>query len=322
MLRMEKPLRNSLSISGAFSGFSRLKLFGALSRTPHGLIDMSAPMLAALVWHGGFPSWRVILLGLITVFAGYTAVYALNDVVDYREDREKARLGAFEPSGSDLDAVLIRHPMAQGFLSFNEGLIWAMAWGAVAFIGAYLLNPVCMLIFVIASALEVIYCLMLRVSYLRVLVSGAVKSAGALAAVFAVDPSPSPLFLVVLFAWLFLWEIGGQNVPNDWTDLDADRRQGARTIPVAFGAKASARIILATLSGAIALNAALMALSPAGFSGAVIAMAAGVGLCLLLIPALRLHFRPAPARAMALFNSASYYPLTLFILVLINILFL
>ena len=67
---------------------SKLPLFLALSRTPHGLLDMAAPF-AALLWLGAFPPLTVMLLGVVTVFAGYTAVYALNDVVDYQNDRKK-----------------------------------------------------------------------------------------------------------------------------------------------------------------------------------------------------------------------------------------
>mgnify|MGYP000096088635 CR=1 FL=1 len=37
------------------------------------------------------------------------------------------------------------------------------------------------------------------------------------AAVVAVDPSPSLVFLLFLFLTIFFWEIGGQNAPNDWT---------------------------------------------------------------------------------------------------------
>ncbi|HSQ85183.1 MAG TPA: hypothetical protein VLM43_10715, partial [Desulfobacterales bacterium] len=76
----------------AYTGLSRLKLFWALSRTPHGLLDMATPALGALLWLGRFPSFEVILIGLITTFAGYTAVYALNDVIDYRVDKEKLKL--------------------------------------------------------------------------------------------------------------------------------------------------------------------------------------------------------------------------------------
>lgn len=312
-------MANHATAEKSYTGLSRLKLFAALSRTPHGLIDMTTPMLGALLCLGAFPSIKVILLGLITVFAGYTAVYALNDLVDYGADRKKARMGLFDAPGSDLDAVLIRHPMAQGYLSFAEGMIWAMSWAAVAFFGAYQLNPFCVLIFVGACALEVIYCLMLRISHLRTLVSGVVKSAGTIAAVYAVDPDPSLGFVGLLFLWLALWEIGGQNIPNDWADAELDQRFGARTIPVALGAEASIRIIAGCLIASIILSALLFAVSPANFSGAHIAIAVGIGVCLLLVPVFELYRKPSPAKAMSVFNFSSYYPLSLFVLVVIGL---
>ena len=191
------------SMDNRFTGLLRLKLYFALSRTPHGLLDMFTPAFGALLWLGHFPPIHVILIGLTTTFAGYTAVYALNDVVDYEADKEKAATSAFSNAQSDLDSLIVRHPMALGLLSFKQGLIWSLAWGLVALIGAYILNPVCVLIFLTGCSLEAVYCLLWRISPYRTIVSGAVKTSGAIAAVFAVDPNPSAGYLVVLFLLLF-----------------------------------------------------------------------------------------------------------------------
>ena len=75
------------------SASTHLKFFLALSRTPHGLLDMATPALTALLWYGAIPSLRIISLGFITAFAGYTAVYALNDLVDYRVDKKDSKRG-------------------------------------------------------------------------------------------------------------------------------------------------------------------------------------------------------------------------------------
>ena len=91
-MRDQSLLKAEIAAQPMDLGLSRLKLFLALSRTPHGLLDLAAPALAALLWLGHFPPLGVIALGLLTVFAGYTAVYALNDVVDCRVDQEKLRL--------------------------------------------------------------------------------------------------------------------------------------------------------------------------------------------------------------------------------------
>ena len=308
------------AVQCAFTGISRLKLFWALSRTPHGLLDMCTPAFAALLWLGAFPPPEVILIGLLTTFAGYTAVYALNDVVDYRVDREKAAAGVLAVASCDIDGVIVRHPMAQGLLSFQEGLIWAVGWAAVALVGAFILNPACVAIFLGGCALEAFYCRLWRVSPYRTLVSGAVKTSGAMAAVFAVDPDPSAAFLIALFLSLFFWEIGGQNIPNDLTDLEEDRRLQARTLPVHFGVERAVIIAGVALAAAVVLNVIVFQLSPLPH-GSLFALLALTASCYLLIwPGLRLFHCRERSRAMELFNRASYYPAAMLALVLISLL--
>jgi 4-hydroxybenzoate polyprenyltransferase len=298
----------------------RFKLFWALSRTPHGLLDMTTPAFAALLWLGAFPDWPIVVLGLITTFAGYTAVYALNDIIDYRSDREKFRQGGFQDSGDYLDAAMARHPVAQGLLSMRDGLLWVGGWSALAIIGAYLLNPVCVLIFVGGCTLEVAYCLMWRVSPLRTIVSGGVKTSGAMAAVFAVDPAPSALYLLLLFLCLFFWEIGGQNVPADWTDIEEDARLKASTIPVRLGLDRAKAIVLGTVVLAIVVNGMLLHQSRLDFELPYMLAAILLGIYLLVWPAARLFRSKSRAHALALFNRASYYPAALCAVVLAKLL--
>jgi 4-hydroxybenzoate polyprenyltransferase len=301
------------------SFYRRLNFFLALSRTPHGLIDMATPVFAALIWLGHIPSFPVVFLGLLTTFAAYTAVYALNDVVDYRQDRQAVQQGGTCPSDGDLDAILVRHPMACGFLSFREGLTWTVFWAALTLIGAYLLNPVCLWIFAAGCVLEAIYCLLWRVSHYRTLVSGAVKTLGAVAAIFAVDPHPSAWFLIALFLCLFFWEIGGQNIPNDWTDVETDSRLGAKTVPVRLGAHRSGIIILGSILLALPLNTAVFQLSPVQYPPIYMIAALTAGVYLLLLPALRLRVSMSRRDAMILFNRGSYYPLLLMGIVLVKV---
>jgi len=292
----------------SLSGFSRLKLFWALSRTPHGLLDMCFPIFAALLWLGGFPSIEIIAIGLITTFAGYTAVYALNDVVDFRVDREKAAAGGLAAAGGDIDGVIVRHPMAQGLLSFREGLAWALFWSAVALLGAFKLNPMCAAIFVGGCACEAVYCWLWRVSPYRTLVSGAVKTSGSMAAVFAVDPHPSPAFVIALFLAIFFWEIGGQNIPNDLTDLEEDRRMQARTIPAHFGVERAVTLAVAAAALALVLNVVVFQLSPLPHAGVLALPALAAGCYLLGWPSLQLFETKDRAAAMNLFTRASYLP--------------
>jgi len=308
------------AIQNRYSGFSRIKLFWALSRTPHGLLDMSTPALGALLWLGAFPPINIIILGIITVFAGYTAVYAWNDVIDHRVDKEKTRIGSLRETENYLDAVLPRHPMAQGLLSLREGLLWALGWSLLAIIGAYRLNPVCVLIFVAGCFLEAIYCLMLKVSPFRTIVSGGVKTSGAVAAIFAVDPNPSLVYIIVLFLWLFFWEIGGQNIPADWADIEEDRQLQAQTIPVRLGTGYAALISLGCIILALAMNILVFYHSNLGFDPPSVIACLITGVYLLLQPALRTFMSKKRSHAMGLFNKASYYPLAMLGVVVINLL--
>jgi 4-hydroxybenzoate polyprenyltransferase len=306
---------NKPSVSTTYNGLSRIKLFWALSRTPHGLLDMATPAFAALLWIGGVPSLYVMVLGLVTTFAGYTAVYALNDVVDHRVDKEKLERGGFQDYDDYLDAVLVRHPIAQGFLSVKEGLAWSLAWGILALLGAYMLNPVCAAIFLSGALLESVYCLLWRVSHFRTLVSGGVKTTGALAGVFAVDPNPSLVFILILFLCLFFWEIGGQNIPADWTDVEEDRQLNAQTIPVRFGLDRANFIILWSIVLSMTLTVVLFSVTRVRFEIPYILAGVFTGGYLLLTPAVKLYKTKERREVMTLFNKASYYPVALLAIV-------
>ncbi len=310
---------SSTSVQNHYTGLSRLKLFFALSRTPHGLLDMATPAVSALLWLGDFPTLKVIALGLITAFSGYTAVYALNDMIDYRTDKEKIQRGGLDNTDNDLDSTIMRHPLAQDMMSYKEGLLWTAGWALLALLGAYQLNPACVLIFLAGCGLEVVYCLLLRVSYLRTFVSGAVKTSGGLAAVFAVDPNPSPLFLIVLFSWLFFWEIGGQNILNDSTDIEEDRRLHAKTVPIRFGLENTRLMILISLVITVLLSGFLFRFAPVGFDLSYIVACILLGFYFLLIPAYRLYRGRKRHHAWSLFKKSSYYPLALLILVTVRL---
>jgi 4-hydroxybenzoate polyprenyltransferase len=281
---------------------------------------MCTPVFAALLWLGGVPAMPVVVIGLVTAFAGYTAVYALNDVVDFRVDREKAAGGGLFAGGGDIDGVIVRHPMAQGLLSFGEGLAWAVFWSAVALAGAFVLNPVCVAIFLGGCAFEAVYCWLWRVSPYRALVSGVVKTSGSMAAVFAVDPNPAPGFMIALFFALFFWEVGGQNIPNDLTDLEEDRRMQARTIPVRFGVERAVSLAVAALALALVLTVVLFQLSPLVHAGVLALAALAAGGWLLARPGLKLFEKRDRAAAMALFTRASCYPPALLAIVVVGLL--
>lgn len=302
------------------SGLARLKYFLALSRTPHGLLDLATPLMAAILWLGGLPDALTAVIGIVAAFAGYTAVYALNDIVDYRIDKQKILQAGFHRQQSYLDAVFVRHPLAQGLITMPEAIAWAGGWAVISLLAAWHLNPVCALILVAGCLLETIYCLLLRVSQLRTLVSGTVKTLGGLAAVFAVDPSPARLPLLLLFLWLFFWEIGGQNVPADWHDIEEDSALAAKTIPVRYGPRGASIIVLLTLTVSVVLSALFLGQAKLHLPIPLLMAALAVGCALLLMPGWQLFRQRQRQQASALFNRASYYPVALLAVVAVALL--
>jgi 4-hydroxybenzoate polyprenyltransferase len=288
--------------------------FFALSRTTHGLLDIAAPAFCALLWLGGFPHWQTIALSLVTAFAAYTAIYALNDLLGIQCDREKFTSAQINP-GYAVEASAHRHPLAQGVLSVKSGLLWAGAWFMLALIGCYLLNPIIPLVLLSAAVLEVVYCLLQNITYLRTLVSGLVKTCGPIVAVLVVDSHPSPFFLLLLFAWLFFWEIGGQNIPSDWNYATEDQRADAKTIPIRFGFGTAGLLVMIALTLSVIASSFLPLISPAHLGPLYILLSLLIGYFLLLRPAFQLYRSKAVPLAAYLFDRASYYPLSQFALI-------
>jgi 4-hydroxybenzoate polyprenyltransferase len=288
--------------------------FLALSRVTHGLLDITAAGFCALLWLGDFPPLGIIILSLGTAFAAYAAIYALNDLVGLRCDREK-----FSPAtinrGYAVDGSEHRHPLAQGVLSVRSASIWAALWFGIAVAGSYLLNPVIVLVLVAATALEVSYCRLLKVTYLRTLIGGLVKVSGPLAGVLVVDPRPAPANLLLLLGWLFFWEIGGQNIPSDWNDTVEDRRVGAQTVPIHFGPQIAGLVLLGALGITVAASGLLVLISPARLGLPYVVVSVFLGYCLLLRPASRLVRLREGNLAARLFDSASFYPFSQFALI-------
>ncbi len=284
-----------------------MKRFFALSRTMHGILDLAMPGFVALLWLGGFPAWHVLLLSVFTAFAAYTATYALNDLVGIAVDREKFAGGI--NAGYSVEASSLRYPLAQNALSYRSGLLWFAGWFAAALIGSYLLNPFIIVILVAASILEVIYCLLLKVTWLRTLVSGLVKSSGPIAAIFVVDPHPALALVLLVLAWVFFWEIGGQNIPADWNDTVEDKRVDAKTIPLQLGPQKAGIILLFSLGLSVIISLGLSRVSPLALGWAYPLASIISGGFLLLKPGYELYKRKEGRLAAKLFDNASYYPL-------------
>lgn len=275
-----------------------------LSRTRQALLSVAQPALAAIIALQGMPSARQVSLGLVAASAGFLAVFSLNDVLDRRVDAESLSAGKGDVEGYDIDTAFVRHPLARGDVSLRLSLAWVGGLGVVSAVCAYLLSPVCLALFAVAVLLEVFYCSLRSVTWLKTVVSGLMVGVGGIAGWAAV--APLSLGAVPVFAFLALWEIGGRNLPNDLADVEVDSRVGIKTVATVFGPQVSA---WATLGVGLASLAALAVLQMP-LIVTVSSLAAGVWA--MLIPAVALVRSPTSDEAGRYFNRASLLPALVF----------
>jgi len=290
-----------------------VKRFLTLSRAGHAALDLATPAFCALLWNGGYLPLSTTFVALITGLSGYIGVYAINDLMGYRLDSKKIAHAA-PHAGYAIESGSQRHPLAQGHITFRAGVAWATAWLAISALGSALLNPTILFVLAVAIAGEVLYCRLFTVTHWRFILSGIVKAAGPVAAVLVVDPAPALPLLLLLFLWVFLWELGGQNIPADWHDQSEDARVNGKTIPLVLGEAAARRIILICAAGATSL-AGLMIVTLAPqltYQTPIVFAVLLAGVLLFLRPAWMLYrAHPVLKEPGYLFHWASFYPAAL-----------
>ena len=278
----------------------------------HSILDIPYLAVAALLAIGGLPSLRTIALGLVAAFAGLTAIFGLNDMLDRNVDAQKMKDLIGKPVAFDLDSLGFRHPVAQGKLSFEAGLAWVIFWSVLSFVTAWLVRPVCAVLLVAAAGLEAAYCGLLRVTPLKTVLSGCNVAVGGLAGLYAVALAPSPGLVLLYFLWALSWEMGCRNMPNDWVDYNEDVALGIKTIAVRFGLSRAARISFATMTITVISTALFPVMSPIPHWPLYELVSLGAAACLLVIPSIAWLMDLRRTSALVFFNRACFYPLAVF----------
>ena len=292
------------------------KLFLAFSRGLQAFISIAQPALGAVIAIGMIPDWKTVIIGFFAAWAGNNAAFAINDLMDVELDRRRFdHLRKFE--GFDIDTALVRHPLAQGYLSYISGVLWILASSVIAIIGAYLLNTWCVLLFAIALCLEISYCKLSQITAFKFLITGVMVAVGAMAGWVAVAEKIAILPALVFFIWIAAWEIGGRNIVNDWSDVEEDIHLGVKTVPVVYGHKVSGRLIL--LFNIVTFICSLTFAYFVHLNWIYLIGALIEGWYALLSPTIQLLKQPTPKMAMVLFNRASLYPLVMLTVVVVSI---
>jgi 4-hydroxybenzoate polyprenyltransferase len=198
-------------------------------RIEHTLFALPFAYVGALLAAHGLPSaWALLWITLAVLGARTTAMAAnryLDRDIDARNPRTARRA---VPSGRLAPATML----------------WAAAAGlALLVLSAWMLNPLCVKLLPLAALGVLVYPLCKRFTWLTHFVLGAVDALAPLGAYIAVAGTVRPSAILLFIAVTF-W-VAGFDVIYALMDLEIDRAQNLRSLPVRFGDTQGRRLAIA-----------------------------------------------------------------------------
>ena len=197
---------------------SKVALFARLIKVEHSVYALPFAYAGALLAEQRVPSWQDLVWITVAMVAARSAAMALNRLVDAELDARNPRTAARE--------------MPMGLLRRGEVVLFIVASLAVLVLAAFELSAPCRYLWPIPVAAFVLYPYTKRFTALCHYVLGLTDGLAPAAAWIAVSGRLS-LSPVLLFFAVGLW-VGGFDVIYAVFDLEFDRREGVRSIPVAL----------------------------------------------------------------------------------------
>lgn len=204
----------------------RVKLYGELVMFSHTLFSLPFAIISMIWAAGGFPSWRIMLWGLVALIGARNGANAFNRVVDRVFDAQNPRTAH-------------RH-LPRMLLGQREVLLFVVVNYAIFIFAAGMLNPLCLILSPVAIFLISSYSYTKRFTYMSHLYLGFTIASAPIGAWFAVTGkfAFTPFILGTI---VMLW-IAGFDIIYGSQDIDFDREHKLWSIPSIFGLKNGLRI--------------------------------------------------------------------------------
>lgn len=205
---------------------NRIKLYGELVMFSHTLFSLPFAIISMIWAAGGFPSWRIMLWGLIALIGARNGANAFNRVVDRTFDAQNPRTAH-------------RH-LPRMLLGEKEVLLFVLINYAIFIFAAGMLNPLCLILSPVAIFLISSYSYTKRFTYMSHLYLGFTIASAPIGAWFAVTGkfAFTPFILGTI---VMLW-IAGFDIIYGSQDIEFDREHKLWSIPSIFGLKNGLRI--------------------------------------------------------------------------------
>lgn len=227
----------------------RIKLYGELVMFSHTLFSLPFAIISMIWAAGGFPSWRIMLWGLIALIGARNGANAFNRVVDRTFDAQNPRTAH-------------RH-LPRMLLGEKEVLLFVLINYAIFIFAAGMLNPLCLILSPVAIFLISSYSYTKRFTYMSHLYLGFTIASAPIGAWFAVTGkfAFTPFILGTI---VMLW-IAGFDIIYGSQDIEFDREHKLWSIPSIFGLKNGLRIAAGLHSIMVLLLIALIPIRGLGW---------------------------------------------------------
>lgn len=205
---------------------TKIRLYGELVMFSHTLFSLPFAVISMIWAAEGFPSWRVMLWGLIALIGARNGANAFNRVTDRIFDEMNPRTAH-------------RH-LPRKLLGEKEVLRFVAVNYAVFIFASAMLNTLCLVLSPVAIFLISSYSYTKRFTYLSHLYLGFTIASAPIGAWFAVtgEFAFTPFILGTI---VMLW-IAGFDIVYGTQDIEFDRNHGLWSIPSIFGLKNGLRI--------------------------------------------------------------------------------
>ena len=204
--------------------FSAIKRWGEFIKISHTIFAMPFGLAAMLLAAGGVPEGRVFFGVLMCLVGGRTAAMAFNRLADWSIDQKNPRTA--------VRSTLVSKTTAYVTMAGGSGLLVGGAW---------LLNPLCLMLSPVALAIVCFYSLTKRFTWGSHGFLGLALGTAPVGGWLAVRGQFDSWVPIVLGCAVGLW-VAGFDLIYALQDREFDRREGLKSFPVRFGERVTLRM--------------------------------------------------------------------------------
>jgi len=216
----------------------KLRAFLRLTRITHGFFLAVAVLIGQIVTAGHLPVLRILILSIITPMSISAGAFAINDYTDYETDKANNRED---------------RPLVSGAIDRKTALYLSLILMPVGVIASAFINLYSLVIAVVFASLSYAYSLHLK----KVAVAGNICIAASMTIPFifgALNVSSTvPISIWILSSMAFLSGTG-REIVKSVQDMEGDREQGRKTLPIKIGEKPSLYISTSLITLAILIS--------------------------------------------------------------------